>query len=90
MNYQELREAYQEADLDFNTAFIKAVNNVNYNGDYDYYNPEYHEKIRLILCDILEEYAKSKSKTKNGSILRKLASLVSKILPFIKKNNAKG
>lgn len=91
MNYEELRLAYKDAGLDYNTAFIKAVNNVKLD-DYvhDYYNPKYHEQIRSILSDILIEYSETKAKTKKGGVLRKIAYYLSYLVPFIKIKNEKG
>lgn len=85
MNYQELKEAYQEAEMPFDEHFQRASKLVPKGTS----QTEAANIIRSILSYWLEQYAQSKAKTKKGGILRKIAHILSSIVPLIKNKNAK-
>lgn len=79
MNYQELKEAYEQAEMPFDEHFQRASMLVPYN------TPKEEAKTMIIsiLSYWLERYAESKAKTKKGGILRKIAHILSGIIPSI-------
>lgn len=79
MNYQDLQEAYQEANLPFYEHYKEASKTIQFGT-----SKEDAEKIiRNLLVDWLEKYAETKAKTKKGGILRKIAHILSGIIPSI-------
>jgi hypothetical protein len=79
MNYQELKEAYEQAEMPFDEHFQRASMLVPYNTP----KAEANNMIISILSYWLERYAESKAKTKKGGILRRIAHMLSGIIPSI-------
>lgn len=86
MNYQELREAYKEAEMPFDEHFQKASMLIPFGTP----QLEANNAIKKLLSEWLKEYSATKSKTKKGGVLRKIAYYLSYLVPFIKIKNEKG
>ena len=82
--YPEFSAKFERKNLDFDKHFNNAFNNCNSKND-----ETFKDEIIKVLKQILNEYGGSQSTTKQGSFWRKVARVISIILPFIKlKNNA--